>query len=108
MKPIYSHPDIGMVHLAKNALANQGIESTVKGEYGQSVFGGATGIEAWVELWLEDADHGHKAAGIIQDMIDQNDSVDVDSKPWTCPSCGEEIGATFGVCWNCGTEQPEG
>jgi uncharacterized membrane protein YvbJ len=24
---------------------------------------------------------------------------------WMCPKCGENVEATFDVCWNCGTDK---
>ena len=26
--------------------------------------------------------------------------------PWTCPGCGEQVEAQFGICWKCSTPRP--
>lgn len=106
MQKVYAHPDIGMVHLAKNALANHGIEAIIKGEHLASVAGGGSAWnEAWVELWVEDDAQAHEAARIIDEATLPDGATD--DAPWTCPSCVETVEAQFAVCWNCGHEQPE-
>ena len=105
MKRIYSHPDLGMVHLVKNELENHGIEAIVQGEHAAAVLGGGAGIDAWNELWVVDEARVKEAAEIVRRIIDEEP--ETDAEPWTCPNCGEDVEATFAVCWNCGTERPE-
>lgn len=112
MQRIYSHPDVGMVHLVKNELENRGIEAVVRGEHLAGVIGGGAGIEAWFELWVVDDARVQEAAQIVQAAIAQAteaaEGEDVPGDPWTCPQCGEEIEPPFAVCWSCGQARPEG
>ena len=106
MQKVYAHPDIGMVHLAKNTLANHGIEAIIKGEHLAGVAGGGSAWnEAWVELWVADDAQAVEAARIIDEATLPEGTTD--EAPWTCPSCGETVEAQFAVCWNCGHEQPD-
>lgn len=105
MLRIYSHPDTAMVHLVKNELENRGIEALIRGEHAAAVFGGGAGIDAWTELWVVDDARAEEAAGIIKGVIEQTPLPE--GEPWRCPNCGEEVEASFAVCWNCGEERPE-
>ncbi len=104
MRKIYSHPDLGVVHLVKNALENRGIQASVRGEHGAAMIGAATGIDAWNELWIADDTRVTEAIRIVQTQTDDGEAPGGD--PWTCPSCGEELEAQFAVCWNCGESKP--
>ena len=105
MKRIYSHPDVGIVQLVKNELENRGIEAIIQGEHAAAVMGGGAGIDAWNELWVVDESRVGEAAGVVQRVIDE--SAKIEGEPWTCPKCGEEVEASFAMCWNCGEERPE-
>ena len=106
MQKIYSHMNMAMVHLVKNELEGRGIETTVRGEHLAQVAGGGAAAEAWHELWIVDDARLVEAAGVVQEIIDQDDADAVDEEPWTCPHCGEEVEGTFAVCWNCGQARP--
>ncbi len=104
MRKIYSHPDLGIVHLLKNELENRGILASIRGEHGAAMIGAATGIDAWTELWIADDDRVVEAVRIVQMQTDDGEAPG--GEPWTCPSCGETLEAQFGACWNCGEARP--
>ena len=105
MTRIYSHPNMAMVHLARNQLENRGIASVIQGEHAAAVVGGGAGIDAWNELWIVDAARAAEAADVLRHLIEEPAAEAV--APWTCPRCGETVEATFGVCWHCGEAHPE-
>lgn len=105
MKRIYSHPDVTIVHLVKNELANQGIEAVIQGEHAAAIIGGGAGIDAWNELWVVDDAREQEAAAVVQRVIEKSSVPE--GEPWTCPNCGEAVDAPFDVCWNCGAERPK-
>lgn len=104
MTRIYCHPDLGIVHLLKNALDNRGIRAVVRGEHAASLVGAGTGIDAWAELWIADEERATEAVRTIQILSD--DAEMPAAQTWTCPSCGEELEAQFGACWSCGEARP--
>ena len=108
MQKIYSHPNTAMVYLAKNELANRGIEAVIQGEYLAAVSGGGASMEAWIELWLVDVARLPEATRVVQEIIADAEVEEAGASPWTCPHCGETVDATFAACWNCGREQPAG
>jgi hypothetical protein len=46
-----------------------------------------------------------ETARVLVDAFDSGDLAEVLERPgpWVCPSCGEENGPAFEVCWNCQT-----
>lgn len=105
MKRVYSHPDLTIVQLVKHQLDNHGIEAVIRGEYAAAVAGGGAGLEAWNELWIVDDSRDGEAAEVIQRMFEE--PAVQEGEPWTCPGCGEEVEATFELCWNCQAVRPE-
>jgi hypothetical protein len=105
MQKVYSHPDLSIIHLLRNALENAGIRAIVRGEYGAFMVGAGTGIDAWNELWIADADRTTEAIRLFQTQTDEGEAAV--RTPWTCASCGEELEGQFAVCWNCDTPRPK-
>lgn len=67
------------------------------GEYWPARLPGFSPIELLVPKDLAEG-----ARQVIEEWFDsrgEDQSVDA---TWTCTSCGEENGAAFEVCWNCG------
>lgn len=103
MQRVYSHPDLAMVHLVKNELTNRGISSEVRGQHTAAIIGAGAGIDAWIELWVEDDALARAAVQIVQQM---HDEPEVSARPWICIECGTEVDGAFGVCWKCGASEP--
>lgn len=104
MQRIYSHVNPALVHHAANVLENSGIESLVQGEYAG---GGYVGVPhmGWTELWITDENRLQEAVALLAENVD-DEEID-EAEPWTCQTCGEELSASFAVCWNCGGNRPE-
>jgi len=103
MKRIYSHPNLGVVHMLKNELEHHGIETAIPGEHGAAMFTGGAAFDAW--LWIADDARLDEAAGLIQRVIEE--PATHEDASWRCPTCGEEVDAPIEMCWNCGEAHPE-
>jgi hypothetical protein len=103
MKRIYSHSNLGVVHMLKNDLEQHGIETAIPGELGAALFTGGAAFEAW--LWIADEARLDEAAGLIQRVIEE--PAPQEGPSWRCPSCTEEVDASLAMCWHCGEAPPE-
>ena len=93
MHKVYTHENIAIVSSAKNLLALNGIDSSIKNEYYAS--GGHVGIESVpLELWVADAE---RAIAILEKELDP----DTQRPQWQCPQCGEINDGSFDCCWQC-------
>ena len=100
MTRIYSTPNAPVAHLVRHALEDDGIPATVRGETRAAFVGEIPPIEAWVEVWVEEADIG-RAAPIVRTFTS-----DAATPPsWEC-RCGETLDGAFGTCWSCGATAP--
>jgi hypothetical protein len=96
MHKVYTHENLAIVSSAKNLLALNGIESSIKNEYYAS--GGHVGIESVpLELWVSDAAEAERAIAILEKELDPNSK----RPQWQCPNCGEINEGSFDCCWQC-------
>jgi hypothetical protein len=102
MYRVYTAPELGMVHLARNLLRSNGIDCVVRGEHLGMAVGGVAPIDTWPEVWVPSVDAEAARALIDAEMSDVPDS----GEEWECDVCGEHVAAHFGLCWSCGTEAP--
>lgn len=98
MKLIYTHENRLLVELARSKLELAGIPVFMKNEFAQGGSGDLAPHQTWPELWLERERDFERAQKLLADT----DTLD----SWRCPRCGEENGAAFDYCWNCGQPQP--
>ena len=101
MTRVYSTPNGPMAHVVRHALEQDGVPAEVRGETRAAFVGEIPPIEAWIEVWVADADVAQAAATVAEVMAE-----DPDATPWTCPACGETVEGTMAVCWSCGAEAP--
>ncbi|MDP5209664.1 MULTISPECIES: DUF2007 domain-containing protein [unclassified Microbulbifer] len=98
MKLIYTHENRLLVELAKSRLEVAGIPVFLKNAFAQGASGELAPNQVWPELWLErDRDFEH-ARRLLEDVET--------GQGWPCPVCGEENGAAFDFCWQCGGTRP--
>ena len=95
MKRVFSSWNLAAVHHARNVLDAAGIRAVVKNEYLSSAMGDLPPAECQAELWLLREADLKLAEEILFQMPPQGEA-------WKC-RCGEELGAQFAQCWNCGT-----
>lgn len=100
MKRVDSQYNTLLLGNARNLLKANGIECFMRNDLATGV-GEIPPIECWPELWIVDDARFDEAIALIRDAVDPPQS----DKPWVCAACGEEVGAEFGVCWNCGTQE---
>lgn len=95
MRRICSNQNATLVWHARNILASAGIDCTLRNEFASGGVGQLSPLDAWPELWVEDRDE-YRAQTLLKYAFEATDQPD-----WTCPACGENIGAAFSSCWNC-------
>ncbi|WP_444895823.1 DUF2007 domain-containing protein [Microbulbifer sp. ANSA003] len=101
MKLIYTHENRLLVELAKSRLEVAGIKTRLKNEYAQGATGELAPNQVWPELWLERDRDLERARQVLAEA-------EVDSNSWFCQACGEDNGAAFDYCWQCGEPKPAG
>ena len=92
-----------------HALESAGIEAHLAGGNVPFLFG-ALGFEALqADLWIQDERELERARGVIE-AYQARDTTGhgSDPGPWTCPSCDEENGADFELCWSCSAPRDAG
>ena len=109
MQRIYSHPNPGMVELARGELARHGIAAVVRGEYLAPATGeGAAWADSWPALWMAGDERLPEAVEVVRAFVAASEEGEGEGgAPWACPGCGEAVEAAFGACWRCGAERPE-
>jgi hypothetical protein len=95
LKRVFSSWNLAAVHHARNVLDAAGIRAVVKNEYLSSAMGDLPPAECQAELWLLREADLKAAEEILFRSQPQGDA-------WKC-RCGEELGAQFAQCWNCGS-----
>ena len=94
MKRVFSSWNLAAVHHARNLLDAAGIRAVVRNEYLSSAMGDLPPAECQAELWLlRDADFQPAEELLFRTRTE--------GEEWKC-RCGEELGAQFSQCWNCG------
>ncbi|WP_346837915.1 DUF2007 domain-containing protein [Microbulbifer sp. SAOS-129_SWC] len=100
MKLIFTNENRLLVELARSKLELAGIPVFMKNEFAQGGSGDLAPNQTWPELWLERARDFERAQKLLADAEDEAGG------DWQCPDCGENNGAAFDYCWNCGEPQP--
>ena len=98
MKKIYTNPTLFMVTHIQNLLTAAHIPSEIRNEYAAGAVGELSFLDAWPELWIDEADT-ELARGVIEHSLSPSD------QEWLC-RCGEYNGEAFFSCWRCGKERP--
>ncbi len=88
-------------HFVKDLLLQQGIDATVTDEH--EPLAGLSIVPPDVMVRAEDEP---RAREIIADYLRHRDPKQL-APDWTCPGCGEQVPATFEVCFQCGASRPE-
>jgi hypothetical protein len=97
-------------------LENAGITALLKDEVMGRIDAPALkpGSMGCVKVMVSGADHA-RAEQVIRDYVGEKGLLGEPASepiealsgiPWTCPSCGEQVEAQFGACWNCGAQRP--
>ena len=100
MERVYSSHNQALAHHVKNLLELEGIECEIRRELLGGGAGGIVPTEAWVEVWV-DPEKSEQAWKIVNAVIAEEEP---EGEKWEC-SCGEQLGAQFTSCWNCGAER---
>ncbi len=94
-------------HLVKGMLETNGIAAIVRGE---SLFGarGEAPVTADTlpSVWVSDDNDAPAALEILAQYGPKATAANL-GRPWSCPSCREQIESQFSECWKCGTPRPE-
>ncbi len=101
---LHSAPDLIALQPARDLLDAAGIPYLVRNEFLSGALGELPAQEVWPQIWVSEADLG-RARSCLQALGSAAATGDVG--PWTCPRCGEENGASFEICWQCGQPREE-
>lgn len=97
---VYSAGNSLEAHSLKGMLEALGLNVMLKGESLSSATGELPADAIAVTLWVEGR-HQSAALLALREYEAQADVI------WQCPSCGEENGGSFELCWQCGTARAE-
>lgn len=103
MHKIYEANNLIDAQLLVDHLHANNIRATIRGHYLSGAIGelpADLGPSVWVV---------HKRdAPLAKELAKQLESCAVSAtQAWTCTNCGETLGASFGLCWQCGHHKPE-
>jgi hypothetical protein len=107
MQKVYTSQSSAKAQVAKDLLAENGIQAMVQRET-FSIFGRSYSKYAWPSVWVGEAD-----AAAARELLKDFDAPKKSAGDWVCPHCGEIIGGQFRACWHCAataelTETPAG
>ncbi|WP_407331716.1 DUF2007 domain-containing protein [Enterovibrio sp. 27052020O] len=97
---VYSASNSLEAHSLKGMLESMGMDVMLKGDSLASATGELPADVVAVTLWVDVA-REEKARTALQQYEAQAESL------WFCPSCHEENGGSFEVCWQCSTQRDE-
>ena len=92
-------PNLAIATLWADALAHEGIASSVQRQYLGSVAGELPPDQCLPEVWIKEPCQEARARVLLNDL--QN----VPQHRWHCV-CGELVEGGFEQCWNCGQWMP--
>jgi hypothetical protein len=93
----YTAADLQQAHLLLGLLQAAGIEARILNANAQGGLGEIPFINAYPEIWLEDAGDLSRARAVFENFECPSPS----APPRRCVRCGEENPAAFEICWNC-------
>jgi hypothetical protein len=100
MKRVFSAEFIPEVVHVQNLLEQSGIACTLRNERLGGAIGEIPFLEAWPQLWVDDADET-RALRMLGELAAAARAQGAPA--WRCSGCGEQIEGQFSECWQCGT-----
>lgn len=105
MREVFIHQDSARVGLYKSVLDSAGIPNFVRNALtNNSVTDMPSPIFFPALCVMHDEDYD-AAIELLRKVVKPEPA---DGPDWKCPSCGEEVPATFDTCWKCNTEREPG
>jgi Putative prokaryotic signal transducing protein len=98
---VFKALNVAEAHLVKDLLLQEGIEATVTDEH--EPLAGLSIVPPDVMVRIEDEPHARE---IVADYLRRRETKDI-APDWTCPNCGEQVPATFELCFRCGASRPK-
>ncbi len=92
-------PNLAIATLWADALAVEGIESSVQRQYLSGVAGDLPPDQCLPEVWFKHPSQEARARQLLHDL--QN----IPQHRWRC-GCGELVEGGFEQCWSCGAFMP--
>lgn len=92
-------PNLAIATLWADALAVEGIDSSVERAYLSGLAGGLPPDQCLPEVWIHHEQQEARARTLLHDL--QN----VPQQRWYC-TCGELVEGGFEQCWQCGALMP--
>ena len=96
MKKVFTDPNLSLVANAANILETAGLATTLRNTYAGGASGGLAYTEVWPELWVAE-EHLAQAQALLA-VLSEAEGCD-----WRCTHCQENNGASFKLCWQCGS-----
>ena len=107
MTTVFTDQDSTRVGFARNILESAGIACFVQNEntqtLGVSLLGYSHAAILDPALCVVDDGSVEEARTLLREHF----GPEVEKAEWTCPACKESNPASFDLCWNCQTAQPE-
>ncbi len=107
MTTVFTDQDSTRVGFARNILESAGIACFVRNEntqtLGVSLLGYSHAAILDPALCVVDDGSVEEARALLREHF----GPEVEKTEWTCPACKESNPASFDLCWNCQTAQPE-
>jgi hypothetical protein len=99
VKRVYRAASLLQVAHARNVLITAGIPCEMRNLYLAGALGDVPMMEAWPQLYVEDADLDYALS-----VLKRASSVQAGA-PWICEGCSEQLEPQFTCCWRCGRER---
>lgn len=100
----FSLSERALAGMFREMLQREGIKCLVRNEELFAGMGEIPFIECYPELWVVDDECYPRAMSLLRQWMASSG----DTRPWTCPGCGEEVEGQFNACWNCGASSEGG
>jgi len=98
MKCVYLSTNRALMHMLQHLLTEEGMETVLQGEHLQGAVGELPVID--VSLWVLADRDAEIARQRVEEILAKQQPLD--TQPWRCHGCGEEVDAQFSDCWKCG------
>jgi len=101
MPRLVQAPNLALATLWADALASDGIATSVQRQYLSGVAGELPPDQCLPEVWVTHPEQETRARTLLAQLQD------APQRRWSCKACGEMVEGGFEQCWACGAWMPE-
>lgn len=100
MRNVYYADSAADAYLVRDMLRMQGVDADVSNELLSSVRGEIPmDLSTKLTVWIADESRAAEAEALIAERLRATEGL-----PWICGVCGNEVPASFEICWSCSAE----